>query len=196
MIVKKIAIVGSGGLGREILGIIQSINKLNKKWNFIGFFDDDKSKKTVHNYPIIGDIAELNSIEEELHIIIGIGNPKVKEILFKKITKSNVVFPILIHPSVIMYSEDNIFLGKGIVIGANCVLTVNISLADFVYLNTACTISHDTRISEFSTIMPTVSISGGAELGRRVYIGNGTKIDFPITIKDDTVVKAGTIFSK
>ena len=77
MIVKKIAIVGSGGLGIEILGIIQSINKLNKKWNFIGFFDDDKSKKTVNNYPIIGDIADLNSIEEELHIIVGIGNPKV-----------------------------------------------------------------------------------------------------------------------
>ncbi|WP_422089408.1 hypothetical protein [Tenacibaculum ovolyticum] len=30
----------------------------------------------------------------------------------------------------------------------------------------------------------------------KVYLGNGTKIDYHITIADNTIIKAGTIFSK
>ncbi|MBE7629131.1 acetyltransferase [Tenacibaculum piscium] len=193
---KKIAIIGSGGLGREILGIIQAINKKNKTWTFIGFYDDNYSDKLIHSYPIIGDIATLNSIEEDIYIVIGIGNPAVKEKIFKKITNPKIVFPTLIHPSVISYSEETISLGKGVVIAANCVLTVDIEISDFVYLNTACTISHDTIIEDYTMVMPTVSISGGAKIGKKVYLGNGTKIDYHITIADNTVIKAGTIFSK
>lgn len=109
MLYKKIAIIGSGGLGREILGIIQSINRKNKTWNFIVFFDDNYSDKLIHTYLIIGDIATLNSIEEEIHIVIAIGNPAVKEKIFKKITNPKIIFPTLIHPSVISYSEESIF---------------------------------------------------------------------------------------
>ncbi|WP_369048790.1 hypothetical protein [Tenacibaculum sp. UWU-22] len=75
-------------------------------------------------------------------------------------------------------------------------LTVDIQLDDFVYLNTATIISHNTKIGEYSIIMPTTSISTGAIIGKRVCIGNGTKIDMPMSIKDDTVIKAGTVLSK
>ena len=38
---KKIAIIGTGGLGREVLGIIQCINKKVKIWDVLGYFDDN-----------------------------------------------------------------------------------------------------------------------------------------------------------
>lgn len=192
---KKIAIIGSGGLGREILGIIQSINRKKKTWDFIGFYDDNLSDDLVNGYPIIDEIETLNSIKEELHICIGIGNPKVKELLYQKIINPNILYPTIIQPSVQIYSNDTVRLGKGIVIGANCVLTVNITIADFVYLNTSCVISHDTEIGNYTMVMPTVAISSGAKIGKRVYIGNGTKIDYPIVIKDDSIIKSGAVLS-
>lgn len=194
--IKKIAIIGTGGLGREILGIIQSINKENQIWDFIGFYDDNLPDQSVNGYPILGKINDLNLTREELAIIIGIGNPKIKEKIRKRITNPNIKFPNLIHSSVIIYSMDTVLLGEGIVIAANCVLTVNIKIDDFVYINSLSAIAHDTRIGKYSMIMPTVSISAGADIGNKVYIGNGVKIDYLIKIEDESVVKAGTILAR
>lgn len=192
---KKIAIIGSGGLGREILGIIQSINSKKNTWDFIGFYDDAISDKLINGYPNVGNIEDLNEIKGDLNVVIGIGNPKVKELIKNKIKNSNIIFPTLIHPSVIIYSNENVILGEGVVIAANSVLTVNINISSFVYINTASVISHDTTIGAYSMVMPSVSISAGANIGRKVYIGNGTKIDYPITIDDNSKIKAGTILS-
>lgn len=192
----KIAIIGSGGLGREVLGIIQSINRKEKTWDFIGFYDDNPSSEVVNGFPVLGKIAELNDIKEEIYVVIGVGNPNVREILFKKINNQNILFPTLIHPSVEIYSNESVTIGNGVVIAANAVLTVNINISDFVYINAMSLLAHDTEIGKFSMIMPTVSISAGGKIGERVYIGNGTKIDFPIEIEDGTVVRAGSVLTK
>jgi len=193
---KRIAIIGSGGLGREVLGIIQSINKEKKIWEFIGFYDDNLPDKLVNGFPVIDKIEALNSIDEELYIIIGIGNPRIKELLYNKIVNPKIIYPTLIHPSVIMYSEETISLGKGVVIGANSVLTVNIEIGDHVYVNTTSVLSHDVSIGRFCMLMPTVSISTGAKIGERVYLGNGVIIDKAITLDSNIIVKAGTILSE
>ena len=39
---KKIAIIGAGGFGREVACLINAINEKSKEWDFIGFFDDVK----------------------------------------------------------------------------------------------------------------------------------------------------------
>ncbi|TCP22928.1 sugar O-acyltransferase (sialic acid O-acetyltransferase NeuD family) [Tenacibaculum skagerrakense] len=192
---KNIAVIGSGGLGREVLGIIQSINRKENSWNFIGFYDDNLSNDLINGFPILGKIEELNQINEELYVVIAIGNPKIKELIKNKIFNSQIKFPTLIHPSVEIYSEENVVLGKGVVIAANSVLTVNIEISDFVYINTAVVIAHDTKIGKYSMIMPTVSISAGGEIGEKVYIGNGTKIDYAIQIDDNAVIKAGSILT-
>ena len=192
---KNIAVIGSGGLGREVLGIIQSINRKENSWNFIGFYDDNLSNDFINGFPILGQIDELNQINEELNVVIAIGNPKIKKLIKNKIVNSQIKFPTLIHPSVEIYSEENVVLGKGVVIAANSVLTVNIEISDFVYINTAAVIAHDTKIGKYSMIMPTVSISAGGEIGEKVYIGNGTKIDYAIQIDDNAVIKAGSILT-
>ena len=190
---KKIALVGSGGLGREVLGIIQTINREEKVWDFIGFYDDNLSDKLINNYSIRAKIETLNSIKEELAVVIAIGNPKIKELIYNKINNSNISFPAIIHPSVINYDEETTNIGEGVVIGANTVLTVNIEIGKQVYINTASIISHDVSIGNFSMIMPTVAISAGASIEERVYLGNDVKIDQPIIVKADSIIKAGTI---
>ena len=193
---KNIAVIGSGGLGREVLGIIQSINRKENSWNFIGFYDDNLSNDFINGFPILGQIDELNQINEELNVVIAIGNPKIKKLIKNKIVNSQIKFPTLIHPSVEIYSEENVVLGKGVVIAANSVLTVNIEISDFVYINTAVVIAHDTKIGKYSMIMPTVSISAGGEIGEKVYIGNGTKIDYYVHIKNNEIIPAGSVLTK
>lgn len=48
---KKIAIFGAGGFGREVATMIQQINFVDKKWTFIGFFDN--SSKYIYTPDLI-----------------------------------------------------------------------------------------------------------------------------------------------
>jgi hypothetical protein len=38
---RKIAIIGAGGFGREVKMLIDQINHIEKKYEFIGFYDDN-----------------------------------------------------------------------------------------------------------------------------------------------------------
>lgn len=81
---KKIAIFGAGGFGREVKTIIDKINIVNPNtYDFIGFYDDGKEKDSIVNgYPVLGGIEELNEVNEELCLVISIGDPKIKQIIF------------------------------------------------------------------------------------------------------------------
>ena len=193
---KKIAIIGSGGLGREVLGIVQSINRVKEMWNIVGFYDDSETDGLINGYPILGNINSINDVDQELSVAIGIGNPKVKAFIHSKIKNSKITFPSLIHPSATCYTMETIAIGKGVIIGANCVITVNVTLQDFVYVNTAAIISHDSSIGKYSMIMPSVSISAAATIGEQVYLGNGTLIDYPITIENGAFIKAGSLLTQ
>ena len=52
---KDIAIFGVGGFGREVLALIQDINRVEPQWNIVGFFDDGYEKGLMINgYPTLG----------------------------------------------------------------------------------------------------------------------------------------------
>ena len=66
---KDIVIVGAGGFGREVKTIIDAINKSNKAYNFLGFYDDTIAKGTlINNFPILGNLKELDRQLQQVHL--------------------------------------------------------------------------------------------------------------------------------
>lgn len=193
--IKDIAIIGAGGLGREVLGLIKSINSVKQTWNVIGFFDDGSKEISVNGISVIGGFKELNEYHTELSVVLAIGNPLTKRKIFKKISNPNVCFPNIIHPSVIVYEPEYVNFGRGVVVGANSVITTNVRINDFVYINIGVIISHDALVKEFTMIMSSVCISAGAIIGEAVYLGNGVRIDKPIIIADEKVIPMGVTLS-
>lgn len=194
--VNNIAIIGTGGLGREIVSLIESINEYEKRWHILGFYDDGEQRESVNGYPVLGKVEELNTIEEELNVVVGVGNPTIKAKILSKLHNTSLKYPTLIHPSAIIYSKEYVVIEQGVVITANCVLTVNIHVKEFAYINTAAVIAHDVQIGKRTMIMPTVSISAGAHIGDDVYIGNGVKIDYALSLANASTITAGSILSK
>tara|TARA_R110000868_G_scaffold119018_10_gene315334 strand:+ start:2586 stop:3230 length:645 start_codon:yes stop_codon:yes gene_type:complete len=193
---KKIAIIGAGGFGREVKALIDDINKVNPTYKIIGFFDDGLEKGTIVNgLPIIGSIASINDINSEQELALGVGVPESKEKIIQSIQNANVNFPTLIHPSVII-SNDDISIGKGTIICAGTILTCNIKIKDFITLNLSCTVGHDTTIEDYSSFMPTVNISGEVIIEKGVYVGTGAKIINQLSIGENTIVGAGAVVAK
>ena len=193
---KKIAIVGAGGFGREVKSIIDDINKKNTTYNFLGFYDDAFIKGTlINNYPVLGKVKDINYISSAVSVVLGIGDPLVKFAIVKELNNKFIKFPNIIHPNSII-GDDFVKLGIGNVICSNSILTCNITVCDFVTINLMCTVGHDTIIKSYSSFMPSVNISGDVEIAEKVYIGTGAKIINQINIGNETIVGAGAVVSK
>lgn len=193
---KKIAILGAGGFGREVKTIIDAINKVNPTYDFIGFFDDGIEKGSlVNNYNVLGGISDINQYDEDLSIVICIADPKIKKKVISKINNSHIDFPSIIHPKASI-TDEFVTIGKGCIICEGTIITCNIEIKDFIILNLMCTVGHDTVIEDYCSFMPSVNISGEVKIEQGVYVGTGAKIINLLDIGENTIVGAGAVVSK
>lgn len=192
---KKIAIVGAGGLGRQVKMIIDHINKVEPTYEIIGFYDDKIYDEEINGVKYLGAVSEINKVNYPLHVVISIANPSVRKKIVNSISNRNISFPILIHPSVII-GNDDVEIGKGSIISAGTIITVNIKVGDFVILNHGITVGHDVIIKDYCSVMPSVNISGEVVIEEGVYIGAGAKIINQLEIGKYTIVGAGAVVAK
>ena len=193
---KKIAVFGAGGFGREVRWLIDEINQKENEWEFIGYFDDDFSHVTkIDSKYFLGGTDALNQLSTTIYLVIAIGNPVIKKKIIQKITNTNIHYPTLIHPSVI-WGKEHSSIGEGSIICAGNIFTVDYSIGKHVILNLGCTVGHDTIIGDYASFMPSVNISGEVNIGEGVYVGTGAKIINQLEIGAFTVVGAGAVVSK
>lgn len=191
---KKIAVYGAGGFGREVACLINKINQKKPQWEFIGFFDDGIEKGIKNEYGVvIGGIKELNEYPESLSIAIAIALPKVKENLHNKITNTKIDFPSIISPDIEFLDEDNITIGKGNIICRGCWFSCNVSIGDFNIFNVNIIVGHDTSIGDYNSFMTNAILSGEVSVKDRNYFGVGAVVLQQLKIGDDVTVGANSL---
>ena len=56
---KKIAIIGAGGLGKEIVWLIERINKLKPTWDIYGFIENESTNEqygdNIYGYKVFDE---------------------------------------------------------------------------------------------------------------------------------------------
>lgn len=193
---KPIIILGAGGFGREVQWLIERINKNEPSWEISGYIDDGMPKGTVINgYEVLGGTDILEQYNEPIYVACAVGSAKTRRQIIEKLSKFEMVrFPNLIDPSVEM--SDLIQWGKGNIICAGTILTVNIRIEDFCIINLDCTIGHDDILDSFVTIYPSVNVSGNVHIGQCSELGTGTQIIQGIKIKEESIIGAGSVVVK
>lgn len=188
---KPIVVLGCGGLGRETMWLAEVVNAQSSAYRLLGFLDDDSSKygEVLSDYPVLGGPEWIESCgEDQLCAVLGVGDPATKYSLVQRVLSFGVEFPQLIHPNVEMSSR--VELGAGVVIGAGSVLTVDIAIHDYTWVNLDCTIGHDARLGAYSQLNPSVNISGHVTVGEGVEIGTGAIIIPGVEVGDGAVIGA------
>jgi len=192
--VKNIIIVGAGGFGKEVLWTLLDCNKKSEIYNFLGFIDDSESLKNQHIYgfPVLGGIDWFSSNNiNEISCVIGIGDPKLRRQVVNKLEKIGVEFATVIHPSVI--HSEFLEIGKGTIIQAGCIITVDTKIGDHVHINIDTTIGHNCMIKNFVTLNPGVHINGWTDIDEEAYVGTGAVAIDRIKIGKKSVIAAGTV---
>ena len=88
---ENIVIIGVGGFGREVKVLIDQINKIEKKYTILGFYDDAIDCKSHYNgIPFLGTIDHLNQTKNSTAVALGIGDPATKTKIIKRLNNNKV----------------------------------------------------------------------------------------------------------
>ncbi|WP_426350464.1 acetyltransferase [Alloiococcus sp. CFN-8] len=191
---KEIIIIGAGGFAREVAWLIEEINKITHEWKLLGYIEEYKDNigKNLNGYEVLGD---FNWIKENncnnLYYVCGVADPTLKERFVLKAEELGLKAAVLIHPNVQISNYNNI--EEGVIICSGCIITVNIHIKRHVIVNIDSTIGHDAVIEEYSTILPSVNISGNVVLGTKCLVGTSSAIIEKVSIGDNVTIGAGSV---
>jgi len=194
---QKVAILGAGGFGREVLDIFLACNRVSDQYEILGFIDDDRSLKgkELNGYPVLGDFEWFASVDRDsIRVICGIGSPSTRRKVVFKALQRGLQFCNVVHPSAVI--TPFVSLGTGVVIAAGCIFTNQIGLGDHVHVNLDCTIGHDCVIDDVCTLAPGVHVSGNVRIGVGCEVGTGAVILQDLTIGAWSVMGAGCVVTK
>jgi sugar O-acyltransferase (sialic acid O-acetyltransferase NeuD family) len=172
----KKAIIGAGGMGRELY--VQMLD--NNPNEEIVFFVDD-----IYPHDDVKILSLSNFNPTVYSVVVAIGNSFDRERIVNSLP-TNTTFFTFIHKSVLVF--DKVEIGEGSIICAGSILTTNIKIGKHAQLNRATNISHDAVIGDFFTTAPNVHISGNCNIGNRVYIGCNSCTREKISVCDDVII--------
>ncbi|MBF9236849.1 acetyltransferase [Hymenobacter sp. BT683] len=189
-----LVIFGAGGLGREVLLLLQQINATHPTWEVRGFYDDQApATPTVAGLPYLGTSADLNATTEPLAVAVAVGSPVGRASVVRRLTAPQLSFPVLVHPHVALGPHQRIDLGEGSIVQQGCILTCDIILGRFVLLNLGCTVGHDAVLGDFASLMPHANVGGAAQLGPGTYLGTNATVIHGVHIGENTILGAGAV---
>ena len=158
---KEIVILGAGDFGKEVVWLIEEINKKKPTYIILGYLDDDTAKigTMINGYQVIGPVSYLRELNKKHNACAVIATQDVD--VRKKFVDMFPEFDdweTLIHPSVNI--SDTSKVGKGCVICASNNISVNTVIGDFCLFNISVTMGHDCIVGSYVSIMSGSCISG------------------------------------
>lgn len=191
---KKLAIYGFGGFGREVACMINAINEVTPEWDFIGYFDDGQKKGTANKYgKVLGGIDELNAWDNELNIAFSIASPPVLKKLVAQIDNKNIMFPNLYAPNVLFLDKETLTIGKGNLFFFGTRISCDVTIGDFNLLNSHASLGHDAVLGDCNVLGPVVRISGNTRVGNTNFFGVQAIALQGLKIGDNTKIGANSV---
>lgn len=193
---KNIVIIGAGDLGKEIVWLIEDINKVNPTYVILGFLDDDKEKtgKEFFGYKVLGTTAQLTELaaKQASYAVIAIQSGDIR----KRIVEANKEFnnwETIIHPTAVI--ADSASYGKGNVFFPQTAVSVDSKLGDFGLYYLHSSVGNDCRIGDYVSVMLNTSIAEHVDVESLSFIGSGKHVtrhsSYNSTVKKLVLIGAG-----
>lgn len=191
---KKLIIVGAGGFGRELLWWIKDINKVDHKWEILGFIDDDLHALDNYecDYKVIGTIKDWQPKEDE-EFALALGSPATKRKEVALLKSKGAKFATIVHPTAMLSEFAKV--GEGLVMFPYSKISCNTTVGDFVTL-LATPIGHDTVIGDYSVISGGCNIVRNVVIGKDVFLAAGVCIAQDVHIGDEAFIGLGSVVLK
>jgi len=185
-----LVIIGAGGLGRELIDLVEAVNAVERRFQLLGFVDDgspDEALLQRRGTRLLGPIRELARIDAVY--VIGIGAPTARKAIDELMTGTGRRAATLVHPSAVVGGENR--LGEGTVICSHVSVTTNVSTGRHVQLHVNCTVGHDAALASYVTVLPGATVAGRVVLEEGVTVGTNAAVIQGIRVGALAIVGAG-----
>lgn len=191
----RVAIVGAGGFGREVLDVIEAAQRAGTAWDFVGFVDDgspDLALLAARGAPLLEGFDDPALVDAGF--VLGIGDPATKRQV-DAVARAHGLEPVsVVHPNATFGA--GVEMGPGTVVCSQVAVTTNVRIGRNVQLNLGVTVGHDTVVGDYVSAFPNVSISGSVSLGAGVTVGTGAVIIQGVTVGAGTTIGAGAVVTR
>ena len=187
---RDIAIIGTGGMAREVRWVIEDCNKTDDRWNIVGWVSKEEPGTIVSGLPVLGNDDWLLAHDSPIDVVVSLANGALRKKIVANLKQNkNISFPAIIARSAEV--SNYVRIGKGAIIMNQSLLTVDIEAGDFFLCNYGCTVGYDCKFEDYVTLNPGARISGTVYIGECSSVGVGASIIQGITIGKNTFIGAG-----
>ena len=166
-------IVGTGGLGRELLGWISGCRKATReRFHVAAFISEGADAGTViHDLPVLHP-NDWTSVPPRF--VVAFADPVAKKRLALALEARDWEPATFIHDSAAVGAHARI--GRGTVICPFSRISTDSEIGDHVLVNGGSGIGHDAIVGSYSSLLGSVSVNGGSRVGEGVTFGAGSMI--------------------
>lgn len=190
---EPIVILGAGGFARETVSVIDAINAVDPRWDFLGFLDDNAAQPRVDGHRVLGPLEAVHAYPNSA-VVCAIGSPATsanRSTLLARLGIDPERFATLIHPQAVI--PDPTSIGAGTVIHAGTVFTTGITVGAHCRFMPHVVCTHDDVIEDNATFASAALLAGGVQVGHGAYIGAGAAIRESVRIGANAVIGMGAV---
>ncbi len=188
---RNLIIIGASGLAREVYDLALICYGEDADFAIKGFLSDSPSNIEEMGYPKVLSKVASYQIEENDVFFCGIGNVRDRKKTVDIIREKGGEFINLIHPTAVI--SPSVQLGVGIAVKAFCVISSDVKIDDFTFLQSSVIMGHDVEIGRFCQINSFAFFAGHANVSNLVSINAGAKIIQNVKIEEESVVGMGSV---
>lgn len=195
---RKVYILGTGGLARETAQIVNLLHLNHKMGKFSGYISHDSNEigNILLHGEVVGTDELILSMTNNIDLVIGVGHPSLrKKLALKYANSKNISFPNVIHPSATIDLSDN-EMGIGNIIANGAFVSCQVKVGDFNLINWNSTIGHDVKIGSCCVINPGAHVSGFVTIKDTVLLGAGSIVLENLNVCENAKIGAGAVVTK
>lgn len=194
----RLVVVGAGGLGREVVDIVEALRREDPSspLELVGVLDDNPSAASLaylaeRDLRYLGPVGTWLATARSDAFTIGIANPVHRRALDGRLVEAGLSAVTLVHPAATVGSR--VTLGDGSIVCAGARLTTNIRLGRHAHVHVNATVGHDSVLGDFASAYPQSAISGSCLIGDGATVGASATVLQGLTVGPGGFVGAGAV---
>jgi len=190
---KKVVILGAGGLGRQILAQLLVDHSHGKDWLIAGFLDERGAQQvpSALYYPWLGSPFEFQPEPDQL-FVVAIGATQLRQKQVQCLLEKGAQF-ISVRTRCVLGVRTQYgptVFGYDVNTGVDC------RIGAYSFIDQQTLIGHDVKIGDYVHIAPRCLLAGNVTVGDRAVIHSGALIAQWVSIGEDAVVGMGSVVFK
>jgi sugar O-acyltransferase (sialic acid O-acetyltransferase NeuD family) len=186
-----------GSKYRDLVKLIDAINRAQPTWHMRGFIDDRRefAGSQVLGHPVLGDrtlLPELirNGTSVFLNVSGVVADARQVASL---LDEHSATVASLVHPSIdLAYAR----IGRGAILSEGCIVGSGTVIGDFLAARLHAVISHDVTIGDHVFIGPGAVLGSGVRVDAGALIGAGATVMQGVSVGARSVVGAGSLVNR